>query len=42
MRTRPFLLATLSAAVLSACASFQGLAPRASLSDANGLAAQKP
>jgi NodT family efflux transporter outer membrane factor (OMF) lipoprotein len=41
MRTRPFLLATLSAAVLSACASFQGLAPRASLSDANGLAAQK-
>lgn len=38
MSVRPFLLATLSAAVLTACASFEGLAPRAGLDDANRLA----
>ena len=40
MPTRSLLLATLSAAVLSACVSSQGLAPRASLDDANRLAAR--
>ncbi|BAL23843.1 efflux transporter outer membrane subunit [Azoarcus sp. KH32C] len=39
MSVRPLLLATLSAAVLTACASFEGLAPRAAVSDANHLAA---
>jgi len=38
MSVRPLLLATLSAAVLTACASFEGLAPRAGVGDANRLA----
>jgi len=39
MRVPPLLLATLSAAVLTACASVEGLAPRATVGDPNGLAA---
>lgn len=39
MHLRPIVLASLSAAVLSACASFQGLAPKATVADANRLAA---
>lgn len=38
MRTRPLLIATLGAAVLSACANYQGLAPKASLTEADRLA----
>lgn len=38
MHTRPLLLAILSAAVLSACASYEDLAPKASLTEADRLA----